>query len=58
MDGNRFIEEIGSAPKIFAYPYGVYNLEVLNQVKLHVIERNPLGKTTKPPPYNNLIKSY
>ncbi len=31
----RFIDEIGSAPKIFAYPYGEYNLEVIEQVKSH-----------------------
>jgi len=35
ISNKRFIDEIGSAPKIFAYPYGEYNLEVLKQVKLH-----------------------
>ena len=35
ISSKRFIDEIGSAPKIFAYPYGEYNLEVLEQVKLH-----------------------
>ena len=35
ISSKRFIDEIGSAPKIFAYPYGEYNLEVLKQVKLH-----------------------
>ncbi len=35
ISNKRFIDEIGSAPKIFAYPYGEYNLEVLEQVKLH-----------------------
>ena len=32
---NRFVEEIGSKPEIFAYPYGEYNLDVLEQVKAH-----------------------
>ncbi len=35
ISNKRFIDEIGSKPKIFAYPYGEYNLEVLEQVKLH-----------------------
>ena len=35
MSNKRFVDEIGSQPKIFAYPYGEYNLEVLEQVKLH-----------------------
>jgi poly-beta-1,6-N-acetyl-D-glucosamine N-deacetylase len=35
ISNKRFVDEIGSKPKIFAYPYGEYNLEVLNQVKLH-----------------------
>ena len=35
ISNKRFIDEIGSRPKIFAYPYGEYNLEVLEQVKLH-----------------------
>ncbi len=35
LSNKRFIAEIGSAPKIFAYPYGEYNLEVLEQVKSH-----------------------
>ena len=32
---DRFIKEIGSKPKIFAYPYGEYNLDVLKEVKAH-----------------------
>ena len=32
---DRFIKEIGSKPKIFAYPYGEYNLNVIKQVKAH-----------------------
>ena len=35
ISNKRFIDEIGSRPKIFAYPYGEYNLEVLEQVKFH-----------------------
>ena len=35
FSNKRFIDEIGSVPKIFAYPYGEYNLEVLDQVRLH-----------------------
>ena len=35
ISNKRFIDEIGSRPKIFAYPYGEYNLEVLEQVKLN-----------------------
>ena len=35
ISNDRFVDEIGSRPKIFAYPYGEYNLEVLEQVKLH-----------------------
>ena len=35
ISNKRFIDEIGSAPKFFAYPYGEYNLEVIEQVKLH-----------------------
>ena len=31
----RFVKEIGSKPKIFAYPYGEYNLKVLKEVKKH-----------------------
>ena len=31
----RFVQEIGSKPKVFAYPYGEYNLDVLNEVKKH-----------------------
>ena len=30
---DRFVKEIGSKPKIFAYPYGEYNLKVLKEVK-------------------------
>ncbi len=29
----RFVEEIGSKPNIFAYPYGEYNLKVVDKVK-------------------------
>ena len=35
ISNERFIDEIGSAPKYFAYPYGEYNLEVIEQVKQH-----------------------
>ncbi len=35
ISNKRFVDEIGSQPKIFAYPYGEYNLEVLEQVKSH-----------------------
>ena len=35
ISNKRFIDEIGSKPKFFAYPYGEYNLEVIEQVKLH-----------------------
>ena len=35
ISNKRFIDEIGSSPKFFAYPYGEYNLEVIEQVKLH-----------------------
>ena len=35
ISNKRFIDEIWSAPKYFAYPYGEYNLEVLEQVKQH-----------------------
>ena len=35
FSNKRFIDEIGSVPKIFAYPYGEYNLQVLDQVRLH-----------------------
>ena len=31
---NRFIKELGIKPTIFAYPYGEYNLKVLEQVKV------------------------
>ena len=31
----RFVKEIGSKPEIFAYPYGEYNLNVLEEVKAH-----------------------
>ena len=34
ISNKRFIDEIGSRPEIFAYPYGEYNQEVLEQVKL------------------------
>ena len=33
ISNKRFIDEIGSRPEIFAYPYGEYNLEVLKQIK-------------------------
>ena len=32
---DRLVKEIGSKPKIFAYPYWEYNLDVLNEVKNH-----------------------
>ena len=35
FSNKRFIDEIGGAPKYFAYPYGEYNIEVIEQVKLH-----------------------
>ncbi len=35
ISNKRFIDEIGSTPRIFAYPYGEYNLEVIDQVKLN-----------------------
>ena len=35
ISNKRFIDEVGSSPKFFAYPYGEYNLEVIEQVKLH-----------------------
>ena len=35
ISNERFIDEIGGTPKYFAYPYGEYNLEVIEQVKLH-----------------------
>ena len=35
FSNKRFINEIGSSPKYFAYPYGEYNLKVTEQVKLH-----------------------
>ena len=35
ISNKRFIDEIGGTPKYFAYPYGEYNLEVIEQVKLH-----------------------
>ena len=35
ISNGRFIDEIGGTPKYFAYPYGEYNLEVIEQVKLH-----------------------
>ena len=35
ISNKRFIDEIGSKPKFFAYPYGEYNLEVIEQVKLN-----------------------
>ena len=38
ISNKRFVDEMGSQPKIFAYPYGEYNLEVLEQVKLHGFE--------------------
>ena len=32
---DRFVKEIGSKPKVFAYPYGEYDLNVLEKVKKH-----------------------
>lgn len=33
FSNNRFLEEIGQRPKLFAYPYGEYNLGVVELVK-------------------------
>ena len=33
MSNERFLEEIGQRPKLFAYPYGEYNLNVIELVK-------------------------
>ena len=35
VSSERFVSEIGGKPKYFAYPYGEYNIEVLEQVKSH-----------------------
>ena len=35
ISNKRFIDEIGSSPKFFAYPYGEYDLRVIEEVKLH-----------------------
>ena len=35
QSNERFVKEIGSKPKIFAYPYGEYNLNVLDKVRAH-----------------------
>ena len=35
ISNKRFIDEIGGTPKYFAYPYGEYNLEVIEHVKQH-----------------------
>ena len=35
---DRFVKEIGSKPEIFAYPYGEYNLNVLEKLKLMVLK--------------------
>ena len=33
FSNSRFVQEIGSKPEIFAYPYGEYNLNVLEKIK-------------------------
>ena len=33
ISNQRFLEEIGQRPKLFAYPYGEYNLDVIELVK-------------------------
>ena len=33
ISNERFLEEIGQRPKLFAYPYGEYNLDVIELVK-------------------------
>ena len=33
ISNDRFLEEIGQRPKLFAYPYGEYNLDVIELVK-------------------------
>ena len=33
ISNERFLEEIGQKPKLFAYPYGEYNLDVIRLVK-------------------------
>jgi peptidoglycan/xylan/chitin deacetylase (PgdA/CDA1 family) len=33
VSNKRFVDEIGSKPSYFAYPYGEYSLEVLELVK-------------------------
>ena len=35
FSNSRFVQEIGSKPEIFAYPYGEYNLNVLEKVKIN-----------------------
>ena len=35
FSNSRFVKEIGSKPEIFAYPYGEYNLNVLEKVKIN-----------------------
>ena len=33
ISNDRFLEEIGQRPKLFAYPYGEYNLDIIELVK-------------------------
>ena len=33
LSNNRFLEEIGQYPELFAYPYGEYSLDVIKAVK-------------------------
>ena len=35
FSNNRFVQEIGSKPEIFAYPYGEYNLNVVKKIKIN-----------------------
>ena len=35
FSNTRFVQEIGSKPEIFAYPYGEYNLNVVKKIKIN-----------------------
>lgn len=35
FSNSRFVQEIGSKPEIFAYPYGEYNLNVVEKIKIN-----------------------
>lgn len=35
FSNSRFVQEIGSKPEIFAYPYGEYNLNVVKKIKIN-----------------------